>query len=209
MFEIKNFSVWVEGKQVICDLHNTFNSGTTTVLLGHNGSGKTSLVLALMGHPRYTHQGDMILDGEDISSLSPDMRAARGIFLSFQNIPEIPGIRLIDYLRTIYSAHFRLLHPEAKVPSYFVFRRMIEKMLPEFHLSKDFLDRDLYVGFSGGEKRRIELLQADILDPKVILLDEADSGLDIDALSILRHKIDMWRSKGKSLIIISHNMNLL
>lgn len=177
--------------------------------MGYNGSGKTSLALALMGHPRYTSSGKLLLQGEDISLLSPNERADKGLFLSFQNIPEIPGIKLIDYLRTIYNAHFQKQHPDKRIPSYFVFRRMVEKLLPDVLLSADFLDRDLYVGFSGGEKRRVEMLQAELLDPKVIILDEVDSGLDIDALSVLRHKIDTWRKNGKAVIIISHNLVLL
>jgi Fe-S cluster assembly ATP-binding protein len=114
-----------------------------------------------------------------------------------------------EYLRTVYNAHFSRLHPQEKIPSAFVFRRMIEKLLPDLGLTPDFLDRDLFVGFSGGEKRRIELLQIALLDPEIILLDEIDAGLDIDALSILSSRIDTWRTSGKTIIIITHNFHLL
>jgi len=108
-----------------------------------------------------------------------------GIFLSLQSIPEIPGIKLLEYLRTIYNEHFSATHPGEKLPTPFVFRRMIEKMMPEIGLDVSFLERDLFVGFSGGEKRRIEMLQVALLDPECIILDEIDSGLDIDAISFL------------------------
>lgn len=131
------------------------------------------------------------------------------MFLSFQNVPEIPGIRLCEYLRTIYVHHFTLKNPTLKPPSTFVFRRMVEKLIPEYGLDNKFLDRDLYVGFSGGEKRRIEMLQIALLDPSCIFLDEIDAGLDIGAIDILAKEIEKWRTKGKLVIIISHNFHLL
>ena len=131
------------------------------------------------------------------------------MFLSFQNVPEIPGIRLLEYLRTIYTHAFTLKNPAIKPPTGFVFRRMVEKLLPEYGLDAKFLDRDLYVGFSGGEKRRIEMLQIALLDPSVIFLDEIDAGLDIGAIEILARQIDKWRSMSKLVIIISHNFHLL
>lgn len=137
------------------------------------------------------------------------MLSQKGMFLSFQNVPEIPGIRLLEYLRTIYMHQFTRRNPDSKVPTSFVFRRMVEKMLPEYGLDVKFLDRDLYVGFSGGEKRRIEMLQVALLDPQVIVLDEIDAGLDIGAIDILSKQIEKWRSEAKLIIIISHNFHLL
>ena len=131
------------------------------------------------------------------------------MFLSFQNIPEIPGITIIEYLRTIYNTHFERNNPNEKVPSLFVFKRMVEKLLPELHIDKSLLDRELFVGFSGGEKRKIELLQITLLNPEIIILDEIDSGLDIDALSILQEQIAKWKIQKKTVIIISHNLHLL
>jgi Fe-S cluster assembly ATP-binding protein len=124
-------------------------------------------------------------------------------------VPEIPGIRLLEYLRTIYTYHFIRKNPEAKSPTSFIFRRMVEKLLPEYGLDAKFLDRDLYVGFSGGEKRRIEMLQIALLDPLCIVLDEIDAGLDIGAIEILSKQIEKWRSMSKLVIIISHNFHLL
>jgi Fe-S cluster assembly ATP-binding protein len=131
------------------------------------------------------------------------------MFLSFQNVPEIPGIKLSEYLRTIYTHHFTKYHPDEKLPTPFVFRRMLEKMLPEYGLETRFLDRDLYVGFSGGEKRRIEMLQVSLLAPRCIVLDEIDAGLDIGALDTLSKFLIQWRNEGKIIIIISHNFHLL
>jgi Fe-S cluster assembly ATP-binding protein len=149
------------------------------------------------------------LSGEDLTGLTPDALARKGMFLSFQSVPEIPGIRLMEYLRTIYTHHFMHVHPDLKAPTPFVFRRMVEKLLPDYGIDARFLERDLYVGFSWGEKRRIEMLQIALLDPRVIVLDEIDSGLDIGALSILAKEIEKWRNMGKMVIIISHNFHLL
>ena len=137
------------------------------------------------------------------------MLAKKGMFLSFQNVPEISGIRLLEYLRTIYTHQFIEKNPDTKALTPFVFRRMVEKLLPEYGLDAKFLDRDLYVGFSGWEKRRIEMLQVALLDPQVIVLDEIDAGLDIGAIDILAKQIEKWRSMAKLVIIISHNFHLL
>jgi Fe-S cluster assembly ATP-binding protein len=209
MLTLSHISVTVAEKEIIHDLSYTFEAGSTYALLGENGSGKSSLAFALFGHPRYEVSGNMSLDGEEITHTRPDDLAKMGMFLSFQNVPEIPGIRLIEYLRTIYTHHFALSHPDLKPPTPFVFRRMVEKLLPEYGIDVRFLDRDLYVGFSGGEKRRIEMLQIALLDPRVIFLDEIDAGLDIGALDILSKQIEKWRSMSKLIIIISHNFHLL
>lgn len=145
MLTLRYFSVSIHGKPIIHDLDAKFVRGNTTVILGHNGSGKSSLALSIMGHPRYETQGNIELDGVDISTVSPTDRHIAGLFLSFQNIPEIPGIKVSEYLRTIYNAHFARQHIDTRSPSLFVFRRMIEKMLPALGLDPSFLDRDLFV----------------------------------------------------------------
>ncbi len=209
MLELSHISVSVAEKQIITDISFAFDSAKIYAILGKNGSGKSSLAFALFHHPRYQLTGTVSLDGLDISDALPNELSEQGMFLSFQNIPEIPGIRLCEYLRTIYVHHFKLRHPGQKIPTPFIFRRMIEKMLPNYGLPASFLDRDLYVGFSGGEKRRIEMLQVELLDPRCIVLDEIDSGLDITAIELLAKYIDTWRNKGKTCIIISHNFHLL
>lgn len=145
MLTLRQISVSIHGKPIIHEFNSTFNPGETTVILGHNGSGKSSLALSIMGHPRYETTGNMILDDQDISTASPTDRHIAGLFLSFQNIPEIPGIKVAEYLRTIYNAHFARQNIDTKSPSLFVFRRMIEKMLPSLGLDPSFLDRDLFV----------------------------------------------------------------
>ncbi|GAB0175261.1 MAG: Fe-S cluster assembly ATPase SufC [Candidatus Altimarinota bacterium] len=209
MLQLSHISVTVEEKTIVNDFTFSFSGGKIYALLGKNGSGKSSLAFALFHHPRYSIEGEALFLGESLSNLTPNILSERGMFLSFQNVPEIPGIRLIEYLRTIYNHSFEKSHPGEKAPTPFVFRRMVEKLLPEYGIDSKFLDRDLYVGFSGGEKRRIEMLQIALLDPKLILLDEIDSGLDIGALEILSKQIQKWRSMSKVVIIISHNFHLL
>lgn len=116
---------------------------------------------------------------------------------------------MIEYLRTIYNSYFSRENPDKKPPSLFVFKRMVEKLLPELHIEKELLERELFVGFSGGEKRKIELLQVSLLNPSLIILDEIDSGLDIDAISVLQEQINKWKAEKKTIIIISHNLHLL
>jgi len=209
MLTIQNFSVSVGSQEILSGFTHTFAPGTITAIIGHNGSGKTSLALALMGHPRYHTQGKILLDTQEIHTLSPSDRSQAGLFLSFQNIPEIPGIKLLEYLRTIYTSYFRTKNPQLKPPTPFVFRRMVEKILTELHIPRDFLDRDLFVGFSGGEKRRTELVQIELLDPSYIILDEMDSGLDIDAMLLLEKKIQEWKAKNKTILVISHHEDFL
>lgn len=209
MLTLNNFSVNIDEKNILSNINFSFQKGEITAILGHNGSGKSSLALSLMGHPRYTSTGEILVNGENIMNFSPSERHHKGIFLSFQNIPEIPGIQVIEYLRTIYNAHFLRENPQAKTVSFFVFKRMVEKILPELHIEPKLLERELFVGFSGGEKRKIELLQIALLNPKIIILDEIDSGLDIDALSVLEEQINKWKSEEKTLLIISHNLHLL
>lgn len=209
MISTKNLSIHIDSRQIVAPITTDFPVGQVTAILGHNGSGKSSLAFALMWHPRYITSGSIFLDGEDISLLSPDKRHERGLFLSFQNVPEIPWIRLFEYLKTVYWVHFARMHPGEKTPTSFVFRRMVEKLLPLVGLDKEFLERDLYVGFSGGEKRRIEMLQIELLSPSIIILDEIDAWLDIWAIDLLRQYIDKWRSMSKTIIIITHNFHLL
>lgn len=195
MLSLHDFSVSVSGKHIIEHIDFDFAPGSIYAVLGENGSGKSSLAFGLFGHPKYVTSGQRSYRDQDLVVLTPDKLIESGLFLSFQNVPEIPGIRLIEYLRTIYTRYFERMHPGEKVPSGFVFRRMIEKLLPEYGIEPSFLDRDLYVGFSGGEKRRIEMLQIALLEPSCILLDEIDAGLDIGAIELLSKKIDTWRNE--------------
>lgn len=148
MLILDHISISVGGKEIVKDFSYTFDHGETYALLGTNGSGKSSLAFALFGHPRYTTTGNITLDHKNLIGLTPDILSSKGMFLSFQSVPEIPGIRLLEYLRTVYTHYFTRTHPGEKVPTPFVFRRIVEKLLPDYGIDPKFLDRDLYVGFS-------------------------------------------------------------
>ncbi len=209
MLELRNYSVDIIGKTIIDRLNYTFENGKTYAILGENGSGKSSLAFSFLGHPRYHTTGQLLLSGVDISEMDPHERSEKGIFLSFQNVPEIPGITLIEYLKTIYNTHQKFKNPLTKPLTTLLFRRILTKLFGELGIETTFLDRDLYVWFSGGEKRRIELLQIRLLDPDTIILDEIDSGLDIGAIDILITEITSLQEKWKTIILITHNFHLL
>ncbi|EKD66207.1 MAG: hypothetical protein ACD_49C00060G0049 [uncultured bacterium (gcode 4)] len=210
MLQINNLGVEVENKKILENLTLDFEIGKTYFLLGKNGSGKSSLAFTLAGHPKYKIiSWEIILDWKSLNNLTPDERNKLGIFLSFQNTPEIPGVNLWEYLRIIYNNFMAYNNSDSKPISQFLFTRLIEKNLSELNISKNFLERDLNVGFSGWEKRKIELLQIKILNPKYIILDEIDSGLDIDAFKIVAGELGKLKNEQNSLIFITHNFGLL
>lgn len=156
-----------------------------------------------MGHPQYEiTEGSLSLDGEDISQASPDERNQKGIFLAFQHIPEIPGVKLFEFLKAIYDAK------QTSPTTFLSFKALIEPLLVELGLPKEFLWRDLNVGFSGGERRKVEILQIKLLRPQYIILDEIDSGLDVDALKqVFQHLVHL-DSPTQTLILITHRFSL-
>jgi Fe-S cluster assembly ATP-binding protein len=159
-----------------------------------------------MGHPKYQIQeGVIILDGDDVIPMTPDERSHRGLFLSLQNIPEVRGVRLGEYLRTI---HNRTLPAGSKPLSPFLCRRYLMTLTKELGIPETFLDRDLNVGFSGGEKRKIEILQMKLLNPRYIILDEIESGLDIDAFRTVAELLARVKTPENTLIIITHNFRM-
>ena len=172
MLSIKDLHVTVEEKEVLQGVSMQFELGKNYCLLGKNGSGKSSLALTLMGHPSYTvtEGGITTDDGKtDITLLSPHERAKLGIFLAFQTIPEVKGVKLFEFLRTIYSAKVN------DQVTFLAFKKIIDPLVAELGIDREFLRRDLNVGFSGGERRKIEILQLRLLEPKYIFLDEVDS----------------------------------
>lgn len=209
MLEFKNIFVKVEEKEIVKWVNITFEKGKNYAILWENGSGKSSMSLTLAWSPRYTISSwEIWLDGKNISHLSPDEKSKLWIFLSFQSVPEIPWIFLWEYLRTIYNSSlaykagqknqdFRPLSP-------FLFSRFIKKYLLELGINEDFLQRELNVGFSGGEKRKIEILQMKLLAPTYIILDEIDSGLDLDAFKSVVSFLTSLKTEEISFIIISH-----
>ena len=209
MLEIKNISANIGNKEILKGVTASFEKWKNYAILWENGSGKSTLSLLLAGSPKYImNSWSIFLDGENISDFSPEERSKKGIFLSFQNVPEIPWIFLWEYLRTIYNSaevhrqivknsNFRPLSP-------FVFKRFIKKYLDELSLPEEFLQRELNVGFSGGEKRKIEILQMKLLEPSYIILDEIDSWLDMDAFKNVVSFLKNIQSEKVSFIIISH-----
>jgi len=204
MLEIQNISVNVDDSEILHDVSFKAVPGKNICLLGKNGSGKSSLALAVMGHPDYmVTGGDILIDGESILKMEPNERAQKWIFLAFQTIPEVKWVKLFEFLRTIYNARFTTKE------SFVSFKKIILPYLEELHVDKEFLRRDLNVGFSGGEKRKIEILQLKLLQPTYIFLDEVDSGLDVDAFRDVAKLLRQVAGKQVSFVVITHYFTIL
>ncbi len=183
----------------------TVNAGETHVLMGPNGAGKSTLGHVVMGNPAYTQtQGQIVFDGEDLDELAPDKRSQAGLFLSFQAPVEIPGVPLSSFLRaTLAGRTGRELKGRE-------FRKRAKELCQALDLDPSYLDRELGVGFSGGEKKKMEMLQLLFLQPKLAILDETDSGLDVDALGVVSRGIELYRQSCEgALIVITHNTRIL
>ncbi len=197
--EIKNLSVSIEQKKILDNINMDFKEGKLTIVMGPNGSGKSTISNVIMGHPGYTVDGGEIsVDGENIMELEPHERARKGIFMSFQHPTEIPGLTVGRFLRRAYE----VLHKE--VPSGFVAR--LREEVSSLGLGQEFINRYLNEGFSGGEKKRMEVLQLRILKPKFAIMDEIDSGLDIDAIRTIAKTINTIRKENPqfSLMLVTH-----
>jgi len=204
MLEIKNLNVAIEEKEILKDVNLNFEPGKIYVLMGPNGSGKSTLANIIAGNPKYKLvSGKIFLNGEDITNISPNERAKKGIFLSFQHPSEIQGITLYNFLKTAYNN----LHDE-KI-SIIEFRNLLNEKLKLLNLNKDFTKRYLNYCFSGGEKKKSEILQLSVLNPKIIVLDELDSGLDIDSLKTIAQGINRFMNKDKIVLIITHYKRIL
>ena len=202
---IKNLCVSVDKKTILNDINLEVPTGQIHALLGPNGSGKSSLALTIMGHPRYVIQsGQMSCLGHDLIPLSPDKRAKLGIFLATQNPIEIEGIALRDFLRQAYNAIHRNTDQHLSPKG---FLEHLNEQLRLLNMDAAYADRSVNVGFSGGEKKRAEMLQLAVLQPKIAILDEIDSGLDIDALKLVCSTLQAIKSNNSelTLIIITHN----
>ena len=201
--KIKNLHVEVEGKEILKGVNVSISEGETVALLGPNGHGKSTLLNAIMGHPRYKiTQGSMYLDDIDITNLTPDERARAGLFLALQNPAEVPGVINSDFLRAAVNAT-----REEKVSTY-KFYKMLDSAVKEVKMPFDLATRSLNEGFSGGEKKRNEILQMLLLEPKIAMLDEIDSGLDVDAIQIVADVIKQEKEKGRGFLVISHYARL-
>ncbi len=201
LLSVRNLRVYVEDKEIIRGIDLNVGKGEFHVIMGPNGSGKSTLALAIMGHPRYRVEGDLIYMGEDIKELEVDSRARRGIFLAFQHPEEVEGVRIIDYLRLV-------LEKVRGVPREKSYDMVVDKA-KEVNLTEDDLRRYINVGFSGGERKRLEILQALLLEPSLIILDEPDSGVDVDSLSLISAKLREMNDQGRAILLITHYGRIL
>ncbi len=210
MIKIENLKVWVWKKEILKWISLEFELGKNYCLLWKNWSGKSTLSSFLMWHPKYEYNSWKVsIEDNDLLEMNPEERSAAWLFLSFQNVPEIKWIRLSEYLRTIYNIHLKSSNPDIKELSPFIFKRFINKYLEELHIDEKFMERELNVWFSGWEKRKIEILQMKLIWPKYIILDEIDSGLDLDAFRTIAEMLKDLSSKDNSLIIITHYFKIL
>jgi Fe-S cluster assembly ATP-binding protein len=208
MLEIKNLHVDVDGKKILRGLDLTVEKGTVHAIMGPNGSGKSTLAHVLAGKADYdVTEGQVLFNGEDILGLTPDERAAKGIFLAFQYPLEIPGVASMTFLRTALNAQRRKRgEPELQVPE---FMKRVNALSGQLGIDREMLRRAVNVGFSGGEKKRAEILQMALLKPKMCVLDETDSGLDIDALKVVSEGVNALRAPNRSMLVITHYQRLL
>ena len=204
LFAIEDLHVNVEGKEILKGVNLVVNRGEVHALMGPNGSGKSTLANALMGHPRYqVTKGRVLMNGEDILPLSADQRARRGMFLAFQYPLEIPGVKVRHFLRTAVKA------TKAQEPSVTEFRKQLFDKMALLEMDRSFAERYLNEGFSGGEKKRNEILQMAMLEPAMAILDETDSGLDIDALRIVAGGINKLAGPDRGMLLITHYQRIL
>jgi Fe-S cluster assembly ATP-binding protein len=208
LLEVKNLQVEVGGKKILNGLDLTVNVGEVHAIMGPNGSGKSTFSYVLAGKPGYTVTGGSArFEGEDLLALAPDERAAKGVFLAFQYPLEIPGVTTMTFLRTAVNA-VRKKRGEAEISTP-DFLRFVREKAAALHIDPEMLKRAVNVGFSGGEKKRNEILQMALLEPKLGVLDETDSGLDIDALKIVAEGVNKLRSKKRAIVVITHYQRLL
>ncbi|OGR84497.1 MAG: Fe-S cluster assembly ATPase SufC [Elusimicrobia bacterium RIFCSPLOWO2_01_FULL_54_10] len=204
LLQVKDLHVEVEGKQILNGVNLEIKPGEIHALMGPNGSGKSTLSNALMGHPKYiVTKGTIHYQGEDITGLSADQRARKGMFLAFQYPTAIPGVSVTNFLRTVLKA---VRGAEVAVKD---FRKELKEKMELLEMRDSFAGRYVNDGFSGGEKKRLEILQMALMKPKLALLDETDSGLDIDALQVVSEGINRLRGPDIGMLVITHYQRLL
>ena len=208
--EIKNLHVSIDGKEILKGLDLTIEQGKVHAIMGPNGTGKSTLAYTLMGHPSYeVTEGEVVFKGQNILELEPDERSRLGIFLAFQYPVAIPGVTVANFLRTAINSRRRAGSPEDKGIPIPEFRKMLKEKMSMLKMDQNFAGRYLNDGFSGGEKKRAEILQMATLQPEIAILDETDSGLDIDALRIVSEGVNALMNKDMGVLVITHYQRLL
>ena len=208
--EIRNLHVSIEGKEILKGVDLTVEQGKVHAIMGPNGTGKSTLAYTLMGHPSYmVTEGEVHFKGKNILELAPDERSRLGIFLAFQYPVAIPGVTVANFLRTALNARRRAQNSEDKGIPIPEFRKMLKEKMNLLQVDQNFAGRYLNEGFSGGEKKRAEILQMATLTPEIAILDETDSGLDIDALRIVADGVNAIMNKDLGILIITHYQRLL
>src|SRR5215218_1699747 len=208
MLDIRNLTATVGDKQILTGVSLTVNAGEVHAIMGPNGSGKSTLAQVLAGHPAYeVTGGEVLYEGRNLLELEPEERAQAGIFLAFQYPVEIPGVSNAYFLRMAYNEIRKARGQEEVDPIDFL--DVMAERLKLVHMSEDMLSRSVNTGFSGGEKKRNEILQMAVLEPRLAVLDETDSGLDIDALRIVAHGVNSLKRPDKAAIVVTHYQRLL
>ena len=204
MLEVRNLHAKIGEKEILKGLNLTINKGEVHVIMGPNGAGKSTLANIILNNPEYTiTQGEIDFEGENINDLKTDERAKKGIFMSFQTPEEVPGITVTNFLKT---AKYSKTGEPVKI---YAFKRELEENMKKIDMNPAYSTRDLNVGFSGGEKKKTEILQMLTLNPKLAILDETDSGLDVDAIKIVSKGIKMFSNDNNATLIITHGTKIL
>jgi len=206
--EIRDLHATVQGTVILKGVDLTINQGEIHALMGPNGSGKSTLANTLLGHPKYkVTKGDILIDGKSLVDLTPDKRAKMGLFLAFQYPVAVPGVTMFSFLRAAYNA----VHTDEKnqAPTIFEFKETLSERMKLLGMDESFMNRYLNEGFSGGEKKRAEILQLAMLKPKFAVLDETDSGLDIDALRVVAEGVGKIASNDLGILVITHYQRIL
>ena len=205
VLDIRNLHVSIDDKPILRGVNLTVKQGEIHALMGRNGSGKSTLAYTLLGHPRYTvTEGEIWLDGQNVLEMEADERSRAGLFLAFQYPIAVPGVTVANFLRTALNARRKAINPEDKGISIPEFRKLLTGKMQSLQMDPKFAGRYLNEGFSGGEKKRAEILQMATLEPKLAILDETDSGLDIDALRVVADGVSKLIGPSLGVLVITH-----
>ncbi len=211
LLEIRNLHVEVDGQPILKGIDMDLEPGKIHAIMGPNGSGKSSLVMSLMGHPKYEiTDGTVNFNGKDLLEMEVDERNLNGMFVAFQHPREMEGVNLATFLHTMYNSHQSHSDESYKPLSVFKFKKMMKEMMAQLKVNPNFLDRSLNHGFSGGEKKKIEILQMALAEPKLAMLDEIDSGLDVDALRSVCESVTAYHQEsGMAVLMVTHYTRIL